>query len=162
MDNPRESLLHDWEEVLLTKHFETPAMRTLRWERERRFVGGVRFWGKPRWHKRPYERDKVEPLGSCWLSRERMLWAGRLQMETKKMKVADAKQQRAARSYGAWLMRKNGVVYRVIAESLQVTIERARQIVAKQDRIQLQKWRDPSDDSIIRGESPIHDEPWTE
>lgn len=165
MDNTRESLTHDWEEVLLTPHFETSAMRAARWERERRLVGDVMCWGKPRWYERHYERDHVEPLGAYGLSREMRLWAGRLQskkVKAKKGGMKEVKQQWAARNYQAWLMRKHGAYYRVIAESLQVTLDRARQIVAKQDRIQRQKWRYPSDDRIIRGESPIHDEPWTE
>ena len=66
------------------------------------------------------------------------------------------------RNYRAWCMRKQGSTFRVIAESFGVSLERARQIVNKQDRIQLQLWRNPPDTRIIRGESPIHDEPWAE
>ena len=155
----RTTLIWEWEDVPLTAYFETALERERRWAMERYAMGMVAYHSKPRWELRPYECDKVSPLGYRGARLQVGQRAWRLQ-EGESFKLKQALTSR--RNYAAWRMRKQGVTFRVIAESMMVTRERARQIVAKQNRIQLQLWRNPLDTRIIRGESPIHDEPWTE
>lgn len=151
----------------MTPHFETPAMRELRWERERRLAGDVLCWAKPRWHYRPFERDHVEPLGAYGLSREMKRLALRLQKKEPRTLTVEGerfqvRQQWDRQQYQAWLMRKRGAIYHVIAEALGVSPSRARQMVYKQNRLQIHRWRWQQDPTTMRGDSPIHTEPWTD
>lgn len=167
----RTTLIWEWEDVPLTAYFETATERTRRWTMERYAMGMVAYHSKPRWELRPYECGKVSPLCLYRAAKGMVSIAPRLQSNEyppprRRLTPAGRHFQRtqrwANRNYRAWYMRKQGSTFRAIAESFGVSLERARQIVAKQDRIQLQLWRNPPDTRIIRGESPIHDEPWTE
>ncbi len=167
----RTTLIWEWEDVPLTAYFETATERTRRWARERYAMGMVAYHGKPRWELRPYECDKVSPLCLYRAAKGMVSIAPRLQSNEyppprRRLTPAERHFQRtqrwANRNYRAWYMRKRGGAYPAIAERIGLSKEHTRQIVLKQNRIQLQLWRNPPDTRIIRGESPIHDEPWTE
>lgn len=155
----RTTLIWEWEDVPLTAYFETAIERERRWAMERYAMGMVAYHSKPRWELRPYECHKVSPLGYKGTRSQVGQRAWRLQ-EDEPFNLKQALTSR--RNYRAWLMQKQGVTYRAIADLIGVSRERVRQIVAKQNRLQLQLWRNPPDTRIIRGESPIHNEPWTE
>ncbi len=155
----RASLIEEWVDVPLTAYFETTIERERRWTMERHALGMVAYHSKPRWERRPYERREVTPIGYRGTTLQVNRWVYRLQ-ENEEFILRDAWISR--RNYAAWLRRKRGETYPAIAKRMGLSTRHTRQIVLKQDRIQLWLWRNPLDTRIIRGESPIHDELWTE
>ena len=61
--------------------------------------------------------------------------------------------------YNAW---RRGEKYSAIARLYRLSPERVRQIVGKEETARLRRWRRGGRPGVVRGESPIHTEPWSD